>query len=300
MTASGTDQEARALEAEAKEYPEERGEILLEAAAAWKRAGRADRAEQLLREVAGGEGVDSFFARAELADLLFDDGRPEAAAAELDALARDPELSAHNCAFTAELLAERGDLDEALRWYDRFVARLTPEQLDALRGPNGWMQMESISLRGRQHVREQLGLPPDAMDEIVPVAPADPFGLRLLQRRPPRELRIFTFQRAERAEARRRWPEEYPGPDEEFYPAIERQWREHAESGVPTIRLVLTTVTEFVAFAERVGGSPTDSAIKTNYANSVPDDRTVPWPPERNARCWCGSGAKYKKCCGRP
>ncbi|MEU3308968.1 SEC-C metal-binding domain-containing protein, partial [Nocardiopsis sp. NPDC006832] len=24
------------------------------------------------------------------------------------------------------------------------------------------------------------------------------------------------------------------------------------------------------------------------------------WPPERNRPCWCGSGRKYKKCCGSP
>lgn len=36
---------------------------------------------------------------------------------------------------------------------------------------------------------------------------------------------------------------------------------------------------------------------------AYPDLRTVapaamtPWPPQRNARCWCGSGAKYKRCC---
>jgi uncharacterized protein YecA (UPF0149 family) len=22
------------------------------------------------------------------------------------------------------------------------------------------------------------------------------------------------------------------------------------------------------------------------------------WPPGRNDECWCGSGRKYKKCCG--
>jgi hypothetical protein len=27
--------------------------------------------------------------------------------------------------------------------------------------------------------------------------------------------------------------------------------------------------------------------------------RGVAWPPGRNDRCWCGSGRKYKKCCGR-
>jgi hypothetical protein len=25
----------------------------------------------------------------------------------------------------------------------------------------------------------------------------------------------------------------------------------------------------------------------------------LPWPPGRNDPCWCGSGKKYKKCCGR-
>jgi hypothetical protein len=25
----------------------------------------------------------------------------------------------------------------------------------------------------------------------------------------------------------------------------------------------------------------------------------VPWPPARNDACWCGSGEKYKRCCGR-
>ncbi|WP_406693168.1 SEC-C metal-binding domain-containing protein [Saccharopolyspora sp. ID03-671] len=26
----------------------------------------------------------------------------------------------------------------------------------------------------------------------------------------------------------------------------------------------------------------------------------LPWPPGRNDTCWCGSGRKYKKCCGAP
>ncbi|ROO82838.1 SEC-C motif-containing protein [Actinocorallia herbida] len=32
----------------------------------------------------------------------------------------------------------------------------------------------------------------------------------------------------------------------------------------------------------------------------TPEGELIPWPPERNDACWCGSGAKYKKCCGRP
>jgi hypothetical protein len=26
--------------------------------------------------------------------------------------------------------------------------------------------------------------------------------------------------------------------------------------------------------------------------------RAIAWPPRRNERCWCGSGRKYKQCCG--
>jgi len=46
-------------------------------------------------------------------------------------LARDPALHGGHCEGAAELLAERGDLAEALKWYDRVVARLTPAQVSA-------------------------------------------------------------------------------------------------------------------------------------------------------------------------
>ncbi|WP_442914364.1 SEC-C metal-binding domain-containing protein [Kribbella sp. NBC_00709] len=34
--------------------------------------------------------------------------------------------------------------------------------------------------------------------------------------------------------------------------------------------------------------------------DELPDGRRVAWPPPRNQVCWCGSGIKYKKCCGGP
>jgi tetratricopeptide (TPR) repeat protein len=163
--------EAAALEAEAEEYPDERGEILLEAAAAWRGAGRADRARELLARLVAGGGEDACFARFEMAEGFFEDGAVDEAYAELDRLAREPALTEGHCTFAAELLAERGDLEGALRWYDRAVARLDPEDLQALRGPEGWMQMSSVMLRGRREVRRRLGLPADATDELAPPAP---------------------------------------------------------------------------------------------------------------------------------
>jgi uncharacterized protein YchJ len=32
----------------------------------------------------------------------------------------------------------------------------------------------------------------------------------------------------------------------------------------------------------------------------IDEGGAISWPPPRNAPCWCGSGTKYKKCCGGP
>ena len=303
--------EATALEAEALEYPDQRGEILLEAARAWTRADRPERATELITEVIDAGGEDACYARFEFAELLFRSDRDDDARTVLTDLARDPELHDGHCTLVAELLAERGELIESLRWYDRCVARLSAERIAAVAGPNGWMAVDVVALRGRRHVRQQLGLPPDATDEIVPAAPLEggrsglPGSMDELRDlldgggRAPRQLRVLTFRRDQRAEAKRRWPDEYAGSDDEYYPSAERRWREIAERGVPSIRVVPIVVADLVAYAERTGGSPTDSALRTRYLDTVPADRMISWPPPRNAPCWCGSGGKYKKCCGR-
>jgi hypothetical protein len=69
--------EAAALEAEAEEYPDERGEILLEAAVAWREAGRPERAYELLEQLVAGGGEDGCYARTELANGYFSDGADE-------------------------------------------------------------------------------------------------------------------------------------------------------------------------------------------------------------------------------
>jgi tetratricopeptide (TPR) repeat protein len=295
---------ARSLEADAVRYPDERAEILLEAADAWRMAGEYDRALPLLAELIKMGGEDGCHARFQLAEIHFERGSDDLASAELARLARDPALNDGHCTFVAELLDERGDLAGAAKWYDRAVARLDNETIEGLREPDGWVSMMTgILLGNRRKVRERLGLAPDAMDELMPAPPAPPSDLDGIRERiaagaGPREVRLLTFQRAERAEAQRRWPGEWEG--EEYYEAAERRWRDLSAEGVPSIRVVPCVVDELVAFAERTGGSPTDSALRVKYCEMVPEQRTIAWPPSRNAACWCGSGVKYKKCCGRP
>jgi hypothetical protein len=56
-----------------------------------------------------------------------------------------------------------------------------------------------------------------------------------------------------------------------------------------------------VAFAQREGRDPASRQTRLDYNDSLGyAGRDVPWPPERNAPCWCGSTRKYKKCCGDP
>lgn len=299
--------EAEHLEAEALEWPDQRGEILLEAAVAWRGAGDRDRATRLLTEIVAEGGEDGLYARCELVADCYERGDVAGAEQGLAQLAREPALHDGHCQLVAELLAERGDLHGAAAWYDRAVARLAPETVAALRGPDGWMQLAAaIMLRGRRGVRRRLGRPADAMDEIVPAPPSrlpvdlDELAQRAAAGEVPRQVRLLFFPRSERAEARRRWPEVYDSLDEEYYPAAEHRWRELAASGVPAIRVVPARVDALAAFAEGDGGSPTDSAVKARYSQTVPERDTLPWPPPRNGPCWCGAPAKYKKCCGRP
>jgi hypothetical protein len=297
--------EAAALEVEAEEYPDERGEILLEAAVAWREAGRPKRARELLEQLIAGGGEDRCYARFQVADDYFADGADEKAYAELTLLSREPALHDGHCEMAADLLAERGDLPGALKWYDRAIARLTSETLDELRDSGSWLQPPSIMLRNRREIRRQMGLMPDTMDEMTPDAPLSPLADfedirdQAATSRPPREVRMLVFQRDERAQARRRWPDASTEPDEEYYPAAERRWRELSDTGVPSIRVVPMSVADLCEFADRVGLSPTDEETRTSYAQTIPHERMIVWPPARNSPCWCGSGIKYKKCCGQ-
>ena len=299
--------EAAAIEAEADAYPDERGEILLEAAAAWRAAGQPERANKLLTELVEAGGDDGCYARVDLAEACFADGTPDEAFEHLAALAGDPALEHSHAGLAAELLAELGHAEESLRWYDRAVARLTPEELRALSGPQGWAHMSAVTVRGRREVRRGLGLPADATDDIVPDAPLSGRGLtthdqvrhQVAVGRRPQEVRMLVFQRAERARAKATWPEEYAGPDDEHFAEVERRWRALVDSGVPSVKIVAGTVAGLCEYAERVSGDPRDEAVKAGYIEAVAPAVAVAWPPGRNAPCWCGSGAKYKKCCGR-
>jgi tetratricopeptide (TPR) repeat protein len=288
---------AAAMEAELDEYPDERAEILLEAAEQWRQAGNDDRAVVLLTEVAGMGGEDAGHARVALADLYFRLGRDEQAHAELDTLRQNRPASPSPYHLAGELMEERGDLQEALTWFNMAVARLEDEEMADL-GP---MTYAGSVVGGRRRVRTALELPPDELDESVhdhreqiedlfeALTPPTPRG----------ETRVLFWPRAEIPVAHETWPVLVEHADADAILADrEAANRELSEAGATRITMVPLTVATLAEFATRTGGDPLDES--TRMACMAEVDATVSWPPERNAPCWCGSGRKYKKCCGRP
>ncbi|MCA1670786.1 MAG: penicillin-binding protein activator, partial [Actinobacteria bacterium] len=110
---------ARELEQDAVRYPDERGEILLEAADEWARAGQVDQAVALLREVLTLGGKDAAFARHSLADLCFQQGADSEAWEHLRALEEMTPVGKGPAELVGEMLEARGEYEAALRWFDR-------------------------------------------------------------------------------------------------------------------------------------------------------------------------------------
>jgi tetratricopeptide (TPR) repeat protein len=66
--------------------------------------------------------------------------------------------------------------------------------------------------------------------------------------------------------------------------------------------VVPLTVDDVESVAERheVGPDWAEARARAAYELAREDPaRVIAWPPGRNEPCWCGSGRKYKKCCGR-
>jgi tetratricopeptide (TPR) repeat protein len=295
---------AAELEAELEEYPEERAQILTEAAEAWHRAGEHDRAIALLTEVVALGGEESGEARVALAGVLFDLDRVEEAQVQLDALRRERPSSPSPYHLAAELLEERGAHQEALTWFTMAATRLTEEEMAARDNELGFLSYANNVLAGRRRVRQALGMPPDELDESVQSFDdhAEDFARALTPPAPPQEARVLFWPRDEVARAHETWPQLVQHADVAVVMA-ERETanRELSDAGVTQITMVPLTTGKLLEFTARTGGDPADEGTRMACMNEIVEEGgAISWPPARNAPCWCGSAIKYKKCCGRP
>src|SRR5206468_1798699 len=82
-----------------------------------------------------------------------------------------------------------------------------------------------------------------------------------------------------------------------------RAARGYAAAGAARVRSVSANLADYEAYARRERRDPADRSTRQDYGEwcaLTHPDQVQPWPPARNALCWCDSGRKYKKCCGTP
>jgi tetratricopeptide (TPR) repeat protein len=311
MAVSEPTTRARRLEADADQYPDERAEILFEAAAAWKDAGDVDRACRLLEGILEFGGVDAGMARVQLAELYFTFGDGERAQAELAALKASRERDPAPYAMAGELFAERGDIRAALSWFNIAAARFPDDEIAEACDPEyGWMTYAAGVLWQRRKARGQLGLQPDELDDAVAVPPlyrrgAFPTMEEVLSSDAvgaARGVRVLIWPRAEFDAARRQWPEliKAETTHDAYRTRLEGELRELTERQHVPVTLIPALAGPLGGFATRVKGEVTDEGVRRAYlAEQAAQGNTTQWPPPRNSPCWCGSAIKYKKCCGR-
>ena len=146
----------------------------------------------------------------------------------------------------------------------------------------------------RQAEREHVGLEPDEDDRLAP-APTP-------RRGGPMALAVAWFPPNQREAALAHWPDlavDLADPDR-YAVHIETQLRDlnTAFGQRPAVASII--VDEFTGWAADEGYDAGSGEARSVYAAEMTrTGRAIPWPPGRNDPCWCRSGRKYKRCCGR-
>ena len=84
---------------------------------------------------------------------------------------------------------------------------------------------------------------------------------------------------------------------------MERRLRELRETGAARLLIAPLRAAELKQWvADHEPDEDDPAQLRARYAADMGRDpsRAIAWPPARNEPCWCGSGRKYKKCCGAP
>lgn len=111
------------------------------------------------------------------------------------------------------------------------------------------------------------------------------------------------FPRGEWEKAIAPWPdlrEELPADHSAYSHRIEARMKRLAGTlaGHP-MRVAPMTVDGLIEFSAEAHEPPGTGEARSSYAAELARRYdAVAWPPGRNAPCWCGSGRKYKTCCG--
>jgi len=141
-----------------------------------------------------------------------------------------------------------------------------------------------------------LGMPPTPTGQSAPpMATTQPVVLALAW-----------FPAVDYPQAMARWPElategSAKGAKDhaDYNRALQRTLQDYADAGTSRLFIAPLHLEPYLAWCAEHNRDP--ATARAGYSASLAqrrDPSLIAWPPQRNQRCWCGSGRKYKQCCG--
>ncbi|MDG4786163.1 SEC-C domain-containing protein [Micromonospora sp. WMMD1102] len=273
----------------------------------------ADRAVQAYRD---SSGPDAGFARALHARILFRTGRDDEALAELTELRPLLDSVPDAAAYLSAALEVGGRTELAERWLTEAVQGAlrdrgspAPDAAEETTEAAGTAEPTGQEASGllffllqqRHRVRRELDLPHDQNDNLADRLENELFrSATTAGAEPGPEARLF-LPAGEFDALLSRWPDlaEAVGGDwSEHRARVQRELVRLTDSGQLGLGPLRGSIGRLAGYAERTGVDPTTGQARAGYAAElVGQGAQLPWPPERNEACWCGSGSKYKRCC---
>jgi tetratricopeptide (TPR) repeat protein len=181
---------------------------------------------------------------------------------------------------------DSGDAAGAIEAFDAALAAATRA------GDSAWTHQIREE---RQYVRSELGLEPDEDDRLADLAEA-------VDSEAPTRWSLAWFPRDQIEAALARWPslaDDLSDPDA-YCRSIEGTLRMMSASIGRRPIIAPLDVERLVGYADKHRLEAESGEARSRFAAELGSrGEAVPWPPGRNEPCWCGSGRKYKRCCGQ-
>ncbi|MBE1488427.1 SEC-C domain-containing protein [Plantactinospora soyae] len=278
-------------------------------------------ADQAVQAYGDSGDTDAGFARALHARILFRLGRADQALAELTVLR--PLLGEHPdaAAYLSAALDTGGRTDLAEQWLTSAVetalrdraappeapAESTETPAESTQTPAEPTALEASGvlfflLQQRHRVRRELSLPHDQNDNLADRLENELFSnaTQAATAEPGAEARLF-WPRDDFDALSARWSslaETYGRDWDEHRARVQRELVRQANLGRIGVGPLRGSADGLADYGTRQGTDPAEQQSRTGYAEELATrSAQLPWPPERNGACWCGSGLKYKKCC---
>ncbi|GGY10915.1 SEC-C domain-containing protein [Streptomyces minutiscleroticus] len=181
---------------------------------------------------------------------------------------------------------------------DRLADTLHENRPSLLRGP-GTLD----DLHAPEHLRAAESGDPEALQASIDRLTAELAARRAALSRPSMTCVLF-WPEKEFSRLLATWPrfaDDYGTEHREHIRGVEKSLRRLSEEGAVHLGIAQGDVADYERFTREERLSAEDEGARAEYAADLAArDRAQAWPPPRNGPCWCGSGRKYKKCCGNP